>query len=388
MLPADELEPTTTVSSDESDDTTDATDEVEFSQAPDDDDELPPATDPDAEPVVPEPPDGVTVDDKGRWRNPDGKFASKQPTPEAAASVRAEQGSAPPTTPVVDPIVPWKANVYGKEVDLIPGARFHPDHGLLIPKEQIGLAQMLMARGTKYDEVKQARQQFAQEKATITEASRFENESLATILQQTSLNPEWIMLAATDPDSANKQLQFMLREAQLDLKEKYGSSQLAKPATAEPPQNDPGELDPYDAESGLRAWLTNDVLTLPEYHGLFSAAEQDAMVRRIMAVQPFAKHEGQWAIDTLVAQQFVDALAESPRREQARKAQEETQKVATQAAKRNDAAVPKSTAPATKSTPKPKSKTPDYAEKPWLDPSVSREDKREALRNRVLGSKT
>ena len=182
---------------------------------------------------------------------------------------------------------------------------------------------------------------------------------------------------------------MLAREGQIQLKERYGATALAQPKPATAPQNDPGDLDPYDAEQGLRGWLASDVLSQPAYHGLFSPAEQDAIMQRLMAIQPFAKHEGQWSIDTLVAQQFVDALAEAPRREQARKAQEEKDKVATQAAKRNALAVPKPTAPAPKPATKPKTgKQPvDYSEKPWLDPSLSREDKREALRNRVLNAK-
>jgi hypothetical protein len=356
------------------------------------DDELPPAPDPDAEPEPdgpPAPPDGVTVDEKGRWRTADGKFASKQPTPEAAASVQAEVAAQAAEAPKADPITPWKPNIYGQEVELIPGAKFHPDHGLLIPKDQIPNATALMARGTKYGETQEARQKFAQEREQIVGAAKYENELMGSILNTTVLNAEWVLQAATDPQWAEREIKTMLREANLALKEKYGSSALAQPAAAEAkPQNDPGELDPYDAELGLRGWI-NETLNTPEYHGLFKDSERDAMVRRLMTITPFAKHEGKWALDTLVAQQFIDALAEAPRREQAWRAEQEKKQAADAAAKRNANAVPKPTATPKPAAPAKKSakSPPDYTEKPWLDPSLSREEKREALMRSTIGKR-
>lgn len=168
------VDPTTTGTSavdEPSDDPTASDDSEAVSlEGLEDDDELPPAPDPDAEPdAPPAPPDGVTVDEKGRWRTADGKFASKQPTKEAEESVKQEVAAlaAVPDAPKADPVVPWKPNIYGQEVELIPGAKFHPEHGLLIPPGQIPNATALMARGTKYDDVKNARQQFAQEREQI-----------------------------------------------------------------------------------------------------------------------------------------------------------------------------------------------------------------------------
>lgn len=358
-----------------------------------DDDELPPAPDPDAEPEgPPAPPDGVTVDEKGRWRTADGKFASKQPTKEAEESVKQEVAAAEAATQPAktDPVVPWKPNIYGQEMELIPGAKFHPEHGVLIPPAQIGQLTAFLARGTKYDEVKNARQQFAQEKEQIIGAAKYENELMGSILNSTVLNAEWVLQAATDPHWAEREVKTMLREANIALKEKYGSSALANPTPPETkPQNDPGELDPYDAELGLRGWV-NETLNSPDYHGLFRDSDKEAIVRRLMTVSPFAKHEGQWALDTLIAQQFIDALAEAPRREQALKAEQEKQEAARQAAKRNAAAVPKPTAPPTPPKAKPSKaikSPPDYSEKPWLDPSLSREEKREALIRSQLGKR-
>lgn len=394
MAGDEELEPTTTVTDEgEQDEQFEPAGDVEFAQAPlDDDDELPPPgaeEEGEATAEAPEPPEGVTVDEKGRWRNPDGTFASKQPTKEAEESVKAEVAATPPP-PAPDPnIQPWKPNIYGNEVELIPGAKFHPEHGLLIPVAQLPNATALMARGTKYDEVKQERQRFAQERESLLGAAKFENESLATILMNTLYNEEFRLRAATDWDSAKREVEFALREAQLNLKEKYGGSVLAKPTPDQPPQNqqDPGDLDPYDAELGLRGWIT-ETLSQPAYHGLFTAKEQDALVQRLMAIGPFAKHEGQWALDTLVASQFVDALADAPRREQARKAEEEKRKAAEAATKRNEAAVPKPTAPPTKRPAKggkSAKSTPDYTDRPWDDPKLSKEERREALRRKVLG---
>lgn len=357
------------------------------------DDALPPEPDPDAEPepdAPPTPPEGVTVDEKGRWRTADGKFASKQPTPEAAASVEAEvaaQSTAEPPKP--DPVVPWKPNIYGQEVELIPGAKFHPEHGLLIPKDQIPNATALMARGTKYDEVKNARAQFAQEKEQLIGAAKYENELMGQILNTTVLNAEWVLQAATDPQWAEREVKTLLREANIALREKYGPSALAQPAPADAkPTNDPGDLDPYDAEMGLRGWV-NETLNTPDYHGLFKDSDRDAIVRRLMTISPFAKHEGQWALDTLIAQQFIDALAEAPRREQALRAEQEKKQAADAAAKRNANAVPKPTVPPKPAAPAKRSakSPPDYSEKPWLDPSLSRDEKREALLRSQIGKR-
>ena len=288
-----------------------------------------------------------------------------------------------PAAPPPSPVVPWKANVYGNETELIPGAKFHPDHGLLIPKDQMGYAQMLMARGTKYDEVKQQRQAWAQEKATLTESAKFENERLADVLQRTAMNPEWVMLAATDPDAATREMQFLLRDAQLTLKEKYGKSAWANPTPADAP-NDPGELDPYDAEMGVRGFLA-DVLNTPDYHGLFTDAEKDALTARLMAIEPFAKHEGQWALDTLVARQLIDALAEAPRREKSLREQMAQSTKAQAASRRNAAAVPKPTGqPKAAKATTPKGN--DFpADKPWLDKSKSMEERKHLYAKHMTG---
>jgi hypothetical protein len=351
--------------------------------------------DPNVSPESDVPTPEVKVDEKGRVRAQDGKFAKKpepKPTapPETPESVPApdEGPEAATPAPVEDAPKnqPWRPNVYGQEVELLPGALVSPDGHVFIPKDQAATLQALVARGTKYDEVKQMRQQLAKEREQMTAPLKAETQALAELLSSTLFDDNWMLQYAIDPDAAKREVSYRLREAQLTLREQFGQPSVTPPT---PPSNGPSApsepLDPYDAELGLTGWLENDILSLPEYHGLFSASDKSAIVSRLMAVEPFAFVNGGWAIDQMVARQLIDALAEAPKRERAIKAQQEKDRKASEAARRNAAAVPKPTEPA-KAAPTPKAATPndDYADQPWNNPALDRHE-RAALYRKHLG---
>lgn len=339
---------------------------------------------PPEEPAVPVAPEGVTVDEKGRWRNADGTFATKQPTKEAEAAVAAESAPVVPVAKDTEPPpVPWTPNIYGTETAIIEGALYKPGVGVLIPEAKLGEAQMLLARGTKYADVQAARQEAAKTRSQFAERDKFQGEKFVEVLNQTLLNPEWMTWAASSPENyqtAQMQARLMLEKAQVELTQMFGAlpNPTDAPADAEP-------LDQYEGEASVDA-LLSDLAHAPEYQGLLGAADVAAIKAALRQhnVPLFFKHpkEG-WVLDErpvrLAAQQRADLVKAGRKEVEKPKVQE--------VARRNEAAVPKLTEtpakPAAKPA-KPKADADPYADHPWDNPKLDFHERRR-LFNKAKG---
>lgn len=354
----------------------------------------PEATEPKAE--APDATDGFTVDSRGVLHRKDGTIASKKEA-EAYRAKQAAQAEAPvveepPPDPSADtpPVAeeppkptnaPWKPNLYGQEVEVLQGALTSPDGHLFIPKEQVALATALIARGTKYEEVKQERQKWASEREKLTEPYKAETQALAAILSSTLMDDNWMLQYAIDPEAAKREVSFRLKEAQLELREKFGN--LASPEKATPPTQGP-ELDRYDAEHAARTEL-DTILNTADYHGLFTDVDRQKVWSALtQAPNLFVLMDNEWKMDVEELHRVVSLYAEAPKREKAVREQQDRERKATEAAKRNANAVPKPTEPPKPAAPK--ASTPDdpYADKPWENPALDAKDRR-ALYRKHLG---
>lgn len=398
MAEQDTLDPTTTGEATPQD-----APEVDVFTAGLDDDEPPPSDliDPNTSPEAKDAPDADVsekpepsepkTDDKGRLRGPDGKFAKKseEPKPEApkaeepppemaAVDGEAEKADASPPPPAN---APWRPNLYGQEVEVFQGALVSPEGHVFIPKEQVALAQALIARGTKYEEVRQERQRIAAERESMTAPYKAESAALAQVMQDTIFSEEWLLQAAIDPVTAQREIKIRLKEADIAIREQYGQ-QVKEHST---PKADAPELDRYDAEHAARTEF-DAILNTADFHGLFNDADkQKAWHALTQSPNLFVLMDDGWKLDTDELKRVVALYAEAPKREQAIRAQQEKDRIAKDAAKRNAAAVPKPT-----DTPKPAPKAaptnPDdpYAERPWENPALDAKD-RKALYRKHLG---
>lgn len=276
--------------------------------------------------------------------------------------------------PKMDPpkVEPWKANIYGKEVEAIAGVLKNANGDLFIPKDRVGDLNRQLAHATKYPEVQQMRQERAKERTAYSQREAFQGEKFAEILKATVLDPSWMEWAAASPQNyqtAQMQVETRLRSAQVELREQHGVLSTTK---------DDGQagLDPYEGEAAVTSFLS-ELLQSPDYHGM-TAADAEAVLQtlRTRDVPLFHQHpEHGWQMDERPIRALMDG----------RKGSRST--TATQAApvpkvdqtnRRNTAAVPTSTAPVPPKTPiPPKDK---YADKPWENPALSFAEKRKLYR--------
>lgn len=380
----DEDELTTTVTSEQSDDTPDRplSDEDAGGAATAESDPYEDGLDDDldAEPSeeTGESDEAQGAAEDGRPRNPDGTFAPKgaapptegdgqrggaaQPVPEAAGAI-PDPGPAP---------TPWVANLYGQDAEPIPGALYKPGHGVFVPETQLGALTALVARGSKYEEFRRERQEAARQVEQAVAPVEFEAKTLAGIVAQ-FLQPTFYEQFGLTPDLAQpyiQELQFRLREAALERREKFGTAQAIRQTTG-PVQ---AELDPYDAQATVRAEVA-EVVRQADYHGLFSDADVQALGSRLTALNPFVQDEsGNWYLDRQVVTEAI-ALAAEPKRAfvRERQAQQAKQQAST-AADRNRRVT--GTATPAKLKPTAPAKPDTFSGDPWDNPALSKEERR------------
>lgn len=234
------------------------------------------------------PPAGVTVDDKGRWRSPDGTFAPKQPTVEAAKSARDERAQlqrvAEYKAKGLDArgIKPWTPNVFGKEMPLIPTAQDKPGVGVLIPESGRAALTMLVARGHRWQEIQAQRQEQASAIQREQERAAFFSSEFEKIVTDTLLNPEWFEWAGTDAktfETAKMQVQARLRAAAVDGKEKFG----AIPTKEERGEEQPEPIDAYEAEAAFEDFLDEIIQAEP---ATFAGLDKPAVRAEVLRLKP------------------------------------------------------------------------------------------------------
>lgn len=246
-------------------------------------------------------PAGVTVDDKGRWRDKDGKFFAKQPNAEAAKSARDERAQLERVASYKAQGLDergnreWKPNIYGTEKTVVPGALHKPGTGLFVPEKALGQLTALVARGEKYHEVQASRQEQAQVIAREQERTEFYSNKFTEIVTETLLNPEWFAWAGQDAktfETATMQVQAKLRAAALDAKEKFGA--IAPKADA--PATTGDRLDQYDAQNEINDYL-DELMADAEFAGMDKAS----VIAEIRRENPTLFHQNKehgWLLDT------------------------------------------------------------------------------------------
>lgn len=357
------------------------------------------------EAVTPEA-DGWKKDSMNRWHRRDGTVASKaevaerekrlaEQGPDGAIAANAEKANA--EAPALLPPSAWRPNVYGQEVELIPGALQSPDGDVFIPRGMVAQATALMARGTKYDEVRQWRQQAAAERDKAVGPLREENAHLRTILENIRKPEILASWGLTDPAS----LQLMsleIENALLSGPRPTPGPASQPPAAAQEQYPDAGELDQYDAQQAVNEELA-DLLATPDFKDVFTPAQVQELAKFVISAYPFTQIQGQHVLDRVALAQLVSLRAETPRAVRAARAAWETshrqQQVVATAGRRNAAATSPSVA-ANTTPPRPApaaaaaasgADDPAYADQPWTNPALSREQKRDLFYQHQLNMK-
>lgn len=359
-MPSDLLEPTTTVSTSDPAATEPANAEPTEVELPDPDLDDPnseaygremgditdaPET-PAAEDMPAATPEQIAEPEQVLWKREGSKFVKYE---------------APKPEPVK--IEPWKANIYGKEMEAIPGVLKDPQGNLWVPQEQVGRLNQYLAHATKYPEVQQMRQERAKERAHYAERETVQGTKFAEILTATILNPSWMEWATKSPEqyeTAQMQVKLKLQEAQMELQTKFGKL----PETTATTESE--ELDVYEREASADSFLT-ELLQSPDYHGL-TRADTEAVKASLRQhkVQLFQLHPDHgWQMDERPFRALMDARKAarggSPTNGSPKATKPDPER-------RNAAAVPKSTAPA-KAPPAP-AKADPYADEPWKNPTL------------------
>lgn len=295
--------------------------------------------------------------------------------------------------PVVPPpkIEPWKANLYGQEVEAIPGVLKNEAGDLFVPAAQVGLLNQKLAHATKYPEVQQMRQERAKSERANAERMEFVGTKFAAILTETLFNPDWMTWAVKSEENfatAKMQVSLKLQQGEHEATTKFG----ALPKTTDAADTSEA-LDPYEAEGAVDGFL-NELLASPDYHGKLSAADSAAVKAQLKAqnVPIFVQHaEHGWMLDERPIRALIASIAGTRTSTTAAPAATHTPgrtppapKV--DASRRNAAAVPKTTEPAPKAAP-PKPKADKYADHPWDNPELSFGE-RKKLFNKAKGFST
>ena len=341
---------------------------------------------------APEVPDNITVDKNGLWRDKaTGRFSTKQPT-EAAAKVvteafqKGQTGAEPEVAPVPEPkIEPFVPNIYGKEIELIPGALRAPSGDVLIPAAQVGKLSQLLAHSTKYPEIDQMRKGYGEAMEASRQREAFIGETFATLLSDTLLNPAWMEQAASGPDAyalAQREIKARLKEAQLEQTEKFGRTPTHPTSES---QTDPlGSMDPHEAKAGLDSYL-DELIASPAYHGTLTAADKTALLAELHNAPIFAPAADgspgiiEWPV-VLAVKMFAEKVKAERRTRDLPKVEV--------AVRRNAAATGAHPTPVAKprpaaSTASATSTAPTFdPDRPWDDKSLSREE-RKALFNKA-----
>lgn len=240
-------------------------------------------------PVAEGPPDGVTVDDKGRWRQADGTFAPKQPNVEAAQSAREERAALQRVAEYKAKGLdergnkPWTPNVFGKEMPLIPGALDKPGVGILIPESGRAALTMLTARGHRWPEIQAQRQEHAAAIQREQERTSYYSEQFTQIVKDTLLNPEWMAWASTDPQTfstAKMQVETRLRSATVDATQRFGAIPAKGDSTATTGEG----LDLYEATGAITDYLDELIGSDQTFAGLDKNAVVAELTRQRVPV--------------------------------------------------------------------------------------------------------
>lgn len=342
--------------------------------------------------------DGWSKDAMGRWHRPNGTVASKADVEARNAKLATDAAKAAPTPPPVAAVappaqnaapeapknLPWTPNIYGQQQEIVKGALVSPDGHVFIPREQVATATALMARGTKYAEVQHQRQQWAQERETLTAPLKHENGTLHTILSN-MLDGDWLARAAQDPERAKLEVSNALAAIKIEQLEKFGPN-AAPPSVPQAAKAPSSELDQYEAEQAVREEM-QAMLQHEQFRDLWTPAEHDRLVERVMQQAPFTVHEGQHALDRLALAQLLHLFAEGPRAAKRVRDEYAAREQSTKAALRNTAAATPAPAapPAAKSAPPAKgAEDATYADKPWENPKLDAEERRDLFYKQKL----
>ena len=232
------------------------------------------------------PPEGVKVDEKGRWRDADGKFFAKQPNVEAAKSAREERAQLQRVAEYKAKGLdergnkPWTPNVFGKEIPLVPGALDKPGTGILVPESGRAALTMLVARGHRWQEIQGQRQEQAAAIQREQERTAFYSEQFTEIVGATLLDPAWMEWATKSPENfetAKLQVQARLRDAAITAKGQFG----AIPTKEERGAASVEKVDEYEAEAAFDGYLDELMRDEPAtFAGLDKAAVKAEVLRQ------------------------------------------------------------------------------------------------------------
>lgn len=233
------------------------------------------------------PPEGVKVDEKGRWRDADGKFFAKQPNAEAAKSARDERAQmlrvAEYKAKGLDEKgnKPWTPNIYGTEKAVVAGALDRPGIGIFIPESARPTINALVARGEQYHDLKAAKQTYEQTIQREQERTSFYAETFTAILTDTLLNPEWMERATKDQftyETAKESVKNRLNAATVDAKERFGAipAKTERATTASRP-------DDYEAEEAVDTYLDELAGAEP---AMFAGLDKAAVKAELIRVRP------------------------------------------------------------------------------------------------------
>ncbi len=268
-------------------------------------------------------------------------------------------------------IEPWKANIYGQEVEAIPGVLKNETGDLFIPAAQVGTLNQKLAHATKYPEVQQARQERAKAERSAAERMEFVGQKFTAILEETLLNPEWMLWAVKSDENfatAKMQIGLKLKEGEHEATTKFG----ALPKTTDAPESESDALDPYEAEGAVDGFLT-EMLQSPDYHGKLGPQDTDVVKAQLKAqkVQVFVRHPEQgWMLDERPFRAAM-ALRLDSKTNTSSAAPGRTPAPKVDPTRRNAAAVPKTTEPAPKPSAAAPTKAADkYADHPWDNPEL------------------
>lgn len=152
-----------------------------------------------------------------RARDDKGKFVKSAPAaapaPVAAATVAAPAAVAPPAevTEPETPDEPWTFNGFNAPVS-IEGARHKPGVGAFIPEASLGQARLLIARGTRYDDLKAERDSFKDAVSKTSVEAAALHRVLSPLLKVETLQSWGIPAEKADSIVKGLQLQAMQEE--------------------------------------------------------------------------------------------------------------------------------------------------------------------------------
>ena len=285
---------------------------------------------------------------------------------------------APAPKPDPNPPVPFTANIYGKaEAIFGDAALYKPGVGVFIREDKLGELNQKLAHATHYPKMQEMRQERAAERKTFLDRENFQAEKFKEMLTKTILNPEWMTWAAANNENystAQMQAQLLLQQAGVEMRDKFGNA----PTTTDADTRADSEQELREHGPGAVNRYIDEVFQESDFHGLLGPSDKAAILTQLTRQNVPLFHPGEqgWQMDERPIRLAIAMRAEAVRAGRSTP-KPNGQPTPPTAVRRNAAAVPTPTAPA-KPAP-PKSSPARYAEKPWENPKLSRQEQKDAF---------